>query len=65
VGNYALCVVQDEVANRAAGTGSLPIVIGARATVRFAIAAYLLAGALPLFTPGRDRWRPCSHSHTR
>ncbi len=51
VASHAFGAVQDVVADRAGGIGSVATVIGARATVRFAIAAYLLAGALLLFTP--------------
>jgi len=51
VASHAFGAVQDVVADRAGGIGSVATVIGARATVRFAIAAYLLAGVLLLFTP--------------
>ncbi|WP_142135162.1 prenyltransferase [Arthrobacter sp. SLBN-83] len=51
VASHAFGAVQDVVADRAGGIGSVATVIGAKATVRFAIAAYLLAGALLLFTP--------------
>ncbi len=51
VASHAFGAVQDVVADRAGGIGSVATVIGARATVRFAIAAYLLAGALLLLTP--------------
>ena len=49
--SHAFGAVQDVVADRAGGIGSVATVIGARATVRFAIVAYLVAGALLLFTP--------------
>ena len=51
VASHAFGAVQDVVADRAGGIGSVATVIGARATVRFAVAAYLVAGALLLFTP--------------
>lgn len=51
VASHAFGAVQDVVADRAGGIGSVATVIGARATVRFAIAAYLVSGALLLFTP--------------
>ncbi|MFB0837349.1 prenyltransferase [Arthrobacter sp. FW306-05-C] len=51
VASHAFGAVQDVVADRAGGIGSVATVIGAKATVRFAIAAYLLAGVLLLFTP--------------
>lgn len=51
VASHAFGAVQDVVADRAGGIGSVATVIGAKATVRFAIAAYLLAGSLLLFTP--------------
>jgi len=50
VASHAFGAVQDVVADRAGGIGSVATVIGAKATVRFAIAAYLLAGALLLLT---------------
>ena len=43
--------VQDVVADRAGGIASIATVTGGRATVRFAIASYLVSGALLLFTP--------------
>lgn len=51
VASQAFGAVQDVVADRAGGIGSIATVTGARATVRFAIAAYLVSGALMLFTP--------------
>lgn len=51
VASQAFGAVQDVVADRAGGIGSIATVIGARATVRFAVAAYLVSGALLLFTP--------------
>ena len=51
VASHAFGAVQDVVADRAGGIGSIATVIGARATVRFAVAAYLVSGALLLFTP--------------
>ena len=50
VASHAFGAVQDVVADREAGIGSVATVIGARATVRVAIALYLLAGVLLLFT---------------
>lgn len=47
--SHAFGAVQDVVADREAGIGSVAIVIGARATVRLAIALYLAAGILLLF----------------
>jgi 4-hydroxybenzoate polyprenyltransferase len=47
--SHAFGAVQDVVADRAAGIGSVATVIGARATVRLAIGLYLLAGVLLLF----------------
>lgn len=49
--SQAFGAVQDIGADRAGGIASIATVTGARATVRFAIAAYLAAGALLLFTP--------------
>ena len=51
VASHAFGAVQDVVADRAGGIGSIATVIGAKATVRFAVAAYLLAGALLLLLP--------------
>ncbi|WP_382308855.1 prenyltransferase [Herbiconiux sp. UC225_62] len=51
VASHAFGAVQDIVADREGGIGSIATVIGARATVRFAFAAYVLAGVLLLFTP--------------
>jgi 4-hydroxybenzoate polyprenyltransferase len=50
VASHAFGAVQDIVADREGGIGSIATVIGAAATVRFAFAAYLLAGVLLLFT---------------
>ncbi|MDX5317881.1 MAG: UbiA family prenyltransferase, partial [Actinomycetes bacterium] len=41
--------VQDVTADRAGGIGSVATAIGARATVRFALALYLVAGVLLAF----------------
>ena len=49
--SHAFGAVQDIVADREAGIGSIATVVGARATVRLAIILYLLAGVLLLFTP--------------
>jgi len=51
IASHAFGAVQDIVADREGGIGSIATVIGGRATVRFAFAAYLLAGVLLLFTP--------------
>jgi len=51
VASHAFGAVQDIVADREGGIGSIATVIGGAATVRFAFAAYLLAGVLLLLTP--------------
>ena len=48
IASHAFGAVQDVVADREAGIASIATVIGARATVRFAVVAYLLAGILLL-----------------
>ncbi|MCU1424198.1 MAG: ubiA [Microbacteriaceae bacterium] len=48
--SHAFGAVQDVIADREGGIASIATVIGARATVRLAVIAYLLAGALLLFT---------------
>jgi len=50
VASHAFGAVQDVIADREGGLASVATVIGARATVRLAVVAYLLAGALLLFT---------------
>ncbi|MCS5717355.1 prenyltransferase [Herbiconiux sp. CPCC 205763] len=50
IASHAFGAVQDIVADREGGIGSVATVIGAAATVRFAFSAYLLAGVLLLFT---------------
>jgi 4-hydroxybenzoate polyprenyltransferase len=50
IGSHAFGAVQDILADRAAGIGSIATVIGGRATVRFAFVTYLVAGILMLFT---------------
>ncbi len=50
VGSHAFGAVQDVRADREAGISSIATVIGARATVSFAFAAYTVAGVLVLFT---------------
>lgn len=47
--SHAFGAVQDAVADREAGIGSVATVIGARATVRLAVLLYLLAGILLVF----------------
>lgn len=48
--SHAFGAVQDVVADREGGIGSVATAIGSRATVRLAIVLYLLAGVLLLFT---------------
>ena len=50
VASHAFGAVQDVIADREGGLASVATVIGARATVRLSVVAYLLAGALLLFT---------------
>ena len=49
--SHAFGAVQDVVADREAGVASIATVIGAKGTVRFAVALYALAGAVLLATP--------------
>ena len=51
VASQAFGAVQDVVADRAAGIGSIATVLGARRTVRVSIACYVLAGLLVLAAP--------------
>jgi 4-hydroxybenzoate polyprenyltransferase len=51
IASHAFGAVQDIVADREGGIGSIATVIGGRATVRFAFSAYVLAGVLLLLTP--------------
>jgi 4-hydroxybenzoate polyprenyltransferase len=48
VASHAFGAVQDITADRAAGIGSIATVLGARRTVRFALASYALAGLVML-----------------
>lgn len=48
--SHAFGAVQDVIADREADISSIATVIGGRATVRFAVIAYLLGGVLLLFT---------------
>ena len=48
--SHAFGAVQDVIADREGGISSIATVIGAKATVRFAVVAYLLGGVLLLFT---------------
>jgi 4-hydroxybenzoate polyprenyltransferase len=48
--SHAFGAVQDVIADREGGISSIATVIGARATVRLAVIAYVLAGVLLLFT---------------
>ncbi len=50
VASHAFGAVQDVIADREGGIASIATVIGARATVRFAVVSYLLAGLLLLGT---------------
>jgi 4-hydroxybenzoate polyprenyltransferase len=50
IGSHAFGAVQDVVADREADIASVATVIGARATVRLSVLAYLAAGILLLFT---------------
>ncbi|BDI24150.1 prenyltransferase [Herbiconiux sp. L3-i23] len=47
--SHAFGAVQDVIADREAGIGSIATALGARTTVRLAFAGYLLAGVLLLF----------------
>jgi len=51
MGSHAFGAVQDLVADREAGLGSIATVLGARGTVRFAIAMYLAAAFVMVSTP--------------
>lgn len=50
VASHAFGAVQDVIADREGGIASIATVIGAKATVRFAVIAYLLGGVLLLFS---------------
>jgi len=50
IASHAFGAVQDVIADREGGISSIATVIGAKATVRFAIIAYLLGGVLLLFS---------------
>lgn len=50
IASHAFGAVQDVIADRDAEIASIATVIGARATVRLSVIAYLLAGVLLLFT---------------
>ncbi|KRF33325.1 prenyltransferase [Yonghaparkia sp. Soil809] len=50
IASHAFGAVQDVIADREGGISSIATVIGARATVRFAVASYVLAGLLLLGT---------------
>ena len=49
IASHAFGAVQDVIADREASISSIATVIGARATVRLSVVAYVLAGALLLF----------------
>lgn len=51
IGSHAFGAVQDVLADREGGIRSIATEIGARATVRFSVLAYVLAGLLLLATP--------------
>ena len=51
MGSHSFGAVQDVLADREGGIRSIATVIGARATVRFSVVAYLLAGLLLVLTP--------------
>ncbi|MCJ1674909.1 MULTISPECIES: prenyltransferase [unclassified Rathayibacter] len=51
IASHAFGAVQDILADRAGGIGSIATVIGAKATVRFAIGAYVASGLLLLLLP--------------
>ena len=50
IASHAFGAVQDVIADREGGIASVATVIGAKATVRLAVIAYLLGGVLLLFT---------------
>jgi len=50
IASHAFGAVQDVIADREGGISSIATVIGGKATVRFAVIAYLLGGALLLFS---------------
>jgi 4-hydroxybenzoate polyprenyltransferase len=50
IASHAFGAVQDIVADREGGIGSIATVIGGKSTVRLAVGAYLLAGVLLIFT---------------
>jgi 4-hydroxybenzoate polyprenyltransferase len=49
--SHAFGAVQDVLADREAGVGSIATAIGAKGTVRFAVVLYLVAGLVVLATP--------------
>ncbi len=49
--SHAFGAVQDVVADREAGVGSIATAIGAKGTVRFAVVLYLVAGLVVVVTP--------------
>ncbi len=51
MGSHAFGAVQDVVADRDAGVGSIATAIGAKGAVRFALALYVLSGLVMLTTP--------------
>ncbi|WP_167305285.1 prenyltransferase [Rathayibacter sp. VKM Ac-2759] len=51
IASHAFGAVQDILADRAGGIGSIATVIGARTTTRFAIGAYVASGLLLLLLP--------------
>ncbi len=51
IASHAFGAVQDIVADREGGIGSIATVVGGKATVRMAFAAYIMSGVLLLLTP--------------
>ena len=51
MGSHAFGAVQDVLADREAGVGSIATAIGAKGTVRFAVVLYLVAGLVVVVTP--------------
>ena len=56
VASHAFGAVQDIVADREGGLGSIATAMGASWTVRFAVVCYALAGALLALAPGYAPW---------
>jgi 4-hydroxybenzoate polyprenyltransferase len=56
VGSHAFGAVQDIIADRQGGLGSVATAMGAAWTVRFAVACYVTAGLLLAIAPGYAPW---------